>query len=134
MNNADEGIDEDRQPRRVKDAVRHVLVVSEVPISDEWKRKDERYDAEEESRDDGIGEEPPVPFVLRLELDRDGLHAKCRVGDGVRDAEGHIVDCKHVLRVDGPSDECRDDEGREHQQESAERKRQGEVKLFPSKG
>ena len=37
MDHADERVDANREPRRIKNAVRHVLVVPEVPVADEWQ-------------------------------------------------------------------------------------------------
>ena len=72
VNHANERVDADREPRRIKNSIWHILVVPEVPVADQRRREDERNDAEAESGDDGIDEKPPVPFVLRLELNRDG--------------------------------------------------------------
>ena len=69
MDHADERVDANRKPRRVKNAVRHVLIVPELPGADKRQGEDERDDAEEQSRKHSIDEEPPIPFVLRLELD-----------------------------------------------------------------
>ena len=123
----------DRKARSSDDVRRDVLVCAEIPASYERSRKRKRNYAKEKSGDDGIYKKSPVACILRRKLDRHRLHAERGKRHGIRNAECDIVDGEHVLRFDSPSDEGGDCDRRKHQQETSERKRKREPKLFEGK-
>ena len=130
VDHADERVDADCQPGRRQHAVRHVLEGAEVPVSDEGRGEGERDDAEEESRDDCVDEQPAVAVVLGAELDGDGLEGQRAERHGVGDADRDVVDGEHVGGVGGAGDERGNHERRAGEQESTERQRERVAELL----